>query len=199
VSTGSGDTTKVWAHLPPITVGSTFGGVVGINEHKQTAEATAEIFVGEPYAVFAGATNCDGIGNVEQTVDIGDSGKQVRINGSVHSNGAVEISQKAIVINGEVTYVTTTGQLPPGINPRQTGLQADPLADVTIDDYVFRPGVANKASVAQAAGLYWDAGPNGVDDQWFTNHRTVFDANGKLNNVLIYTTGPIELNTPLQG
>src|SRR5205085_1317698 len=74
-----------------------------------------------------------------------------------------------------------------------------PLADVTIDDYVFRPGVANKASVAKAAGLYWDAGPNGVDDQWFTNHRTVFDANGKLNNVLIYTTGPIELNTPLQG
>src|SRR5205823_6295198 len=111
VSTGSGDTTKVWAHLPPITVGSTFGGVVGINEHKQTAEA-------------------------------------------------------------------------------------DPLADITIDDYTLPNGTKARA----AGSLYRDANGATVDGAWLDDPANrVLDATGKLNNVLIYTTGPIELTRPRQG
>jgi len=196
VSTGSGDTTKVWAHLPPITVGSTFGGVVGINEHKQTAEATAEIFVGDPYAVFAAATDCDGMGNVEQAVDIGDTGKQVGITGSVHSNGSVELSSNTTLSpGGSVTYVKDA-TLPPQIIPfaRLTGVETDPLADYRIEDY----GPSGTKALA-AGSLYINAGNATVDNGWLQQNGALDAPDHVRQNLMIYSTGPIELSGPLSG
>ena len=108
-------TTKVWAHLPPITVGSTFGGVVGINSYKSTAEATAEIFIGDPYAVFAGATDCDHKNNVEEVVDIGTNDlRPIDITGPVHSNGMVQLprTRPNVTVSGFVTYVTKPKAVP---------------------------------------------------------------------------------------
>jgi Tfp pilus assembly protein PilX len=190
------DTTKVWAHLPPITVGSTFGGVVGINEYKSTAEATAEIFLGEPYAVFAGATDCDFVGPVEEVVDIGSQGSSGRIDihGPVHSNGQVQVLWPVATLDDFVTYVKPPSP-PPTIQSRLTDRQSDPLADITIENY--EPG----GTKAVAAGnLYRDAGNATVDDAWLDDPaHNVLDGAGHLKNVLIYTTGRIDVEVARQG
>jgi Flp pilus assembly protein TadG len=190
------DTTKVWAHLPPITVGSTFGGVVGINEYTSTAEATAEIFLGTPYAVFAGASDCDFQGPVEEVVDIGSQGATgpISIDGPVHSNGEVQVLWQNATLTDFVTYVKPPPP-PPTINSRLTDHQDDPLAGITIDQYA--PG---KEKALAAGNLYHDAKGATVDDAWLETTPNVVDpATGDLKNVLIYTTGPIELTKPRGG
>lgn len=192
----SNPTTKVWAHLPPITVGSTFGGVVGINSYKTTAEATAEIFIGDPYAVFAGATNCDFDNSlVQEVVDMGSKDpprpiEPITITGPMHSNGMVQALWQNANVPDFVTYVTPPAPPSPQIQSRQTDRQDDPLADITIADYA--PGGVK----AQAAGnLYRNANGADVNDAWLDNQANdaVNPANGNLKNVLIYTTGQIDL------
>ena len=135
-----GETAKVWARLPSITVGSTFGGVVGINSYKTTAAATAEIFIGDPYAVFAGSTNCDFANNlVEEVVDIGalDPPRPVEpitITGPVHSNGMVQVLWQNATVTDFVTYVKPPAP-PPQVQSRLTDRQNDPLDNITIADY----------------------------------------------------------------
>jgi hypothetical protein len=118
----------------------------------------------------------------------------------VHSNETLQLWTNATATDF-VTFVKPEPRVGPQITPQPSGVEEDPLRDIRINDYVFQPGVNNKASVAKAAGLYVDAHGQPVDNGWLETQGYLDSGTGALlkDNLLIYTTGPIHLTGPVTG
>jgi hypothetical protein len=182
------DDTRVRVQLPEITIGSTFGQVVGIDAFTTDAEAEAEVTYGQPYALFG----TDQVQSCDYAVTV--RGASTSITGSVHSNEAIFFdASTSIAPLSRVTYVTPPA--PTGaarVNP-----QPDPLStSVRLSDY--RPG-GSKAVLA--AGNYYDATSAIVDAGWLTANVNYDPVTGAFapNDILVYTDRDVRLAGPLAG
>jgi hypothetical protein len=193
ISFDNGDA-AVRVRLPDISVGTTFGRVVGVDTYDTNAEAEAEVTYDVPYAIFATA-NAPPCNTSIEAVHI--AGNRAVITGSVHSNSDISLDP-ATTVSGPVTYVSP----PPGTG----STQPDPFA-LTVQYPHYAPG-GWKANLALSGGEYRST-TGDINNQWLVDNIGYDPGSGNFdldpttstleNNVLVHAHGHIDINGPLVG
>jgi Flp pilus assembly protein TadG len=194
------DDSRVRVKLPTVEVGSTFGQVVGVNDFETTASAEAEALAAEPYALFGSAIACDEA-SVAVHLEVNGNGNgdgneedETTIRGPVHSNGRITLNRPpAINTNRLVTYVIPPA--PSGLVSARVSSRPDPLGRLQIEAYDQFGALARQAT---AAGSYRYTN-SVVNDAWIENPNNDALENGRLKDVLIYTTNRVDLKRPREG
>jgi hypothetical protein len=117
----------------------------------------------------------------------------------VHSNASLDIGLGMRA--PEVTYVNTATNLSfPNVDPHLVSREDDPLA--TLDTPITIEAYRDGGDIADLAppGKYKENTDSNqtVDNQWLVDQGAL-DTNGALDDVLVYSAGPIVLDGPLAG
>jgi hypothetical protein len=185
--------------------GTAFASTVGHTELNAIASAIAACVPGGAggggFAIFAS-------GNCKETIHW--SGNDSTVVGAVHSNNEIKLNGNDNTATGDVTYEDAFNESgsnndmnePPG--PQVDGAPDDPdpygagLPGTLFDIEKFKP-TGEKAEAAAAAGKYYNAGTQKIDNGWLKDASKngygvlLNESTGQLAEGLYYTSGEIDV------